>query len=99
MLDQVKTVQDLVKLNEEQVDEPIADQITKAILDKEPSVGIEVVKNILDALINFHEEGTEMYIKEDKAQFVAAWARDVAYLNTARVLLEDIQLWKPVGFP
>ena len=93
VFDNVKTPQDLVKLNEEKKEQTPADSITREILDLDPSTGLQVVKNILQALIDYHEKGADMFIESNEAQKSAVWARDLGYLTTARVVIEDIELW------
>ena len=99
MLDQVKTVQDLVNLNnqqpeqpEQQSDEAIVGSIIDTILDHEPSVGIQIANKILVALEQFHNEGVQLYIDKNEADIAAQWAFDAAKLKTAREAIRDIQL-------
>lgn len=105
MLDQVKTVQDLVELNNQQPEEqpeeqPIGDNVEDtarafidAILDEEPLVGITVCYSILRALEDFHNQGVALYIDQNKPDIAAQWAVDATKIQTAREAIKDIQLW------
>ena len=97
MLDQVKTVQDLIKLNEqneEKVHEKnVADNIVDQILDIEPAQGLYIVNEILKCLEDFHVQGVKMYAEEGKVDCVSAWSADAQLLRSARELIKDIQLW------
>ena len=81
MLDQVKTVQDLVELNNQQSEEPqeksaedIAAGFINSILEEEPVVGLAICANILRALEDFHNQGVNLYIEQNKADIAAQWA-------------------------
>lgn len=96
MLDQVKTVQDLINLNEkneEQTHEKnVADNIVDQILDIEPAQGLYIVNQILSCLEDFHTQGVKMYAEEGKTDAVAAWSADAQLLRSALELIKDIQL-------
>ena len=104
MLDQVKTVQDLVELNnhqpEQPEEQPIGDKVEEtargfinAILDEEPLVGITICHSILRALEDFHNHGVSIYIDQNKPEIAAQWAVDATKIQTAREAIKDIQLW------
>lgn len=99
MLDQIKTVQDLVELNNQQPEEPVqpeAEDIVagfiNSILDEEPAVGLAVCANILRALEDFHVQGVDLYVGKNNADIAAQWAYDLAHIKTAREAIKDIQL-------
>ena len=99
MLDQVKTVQDLINLNDQQPEEPvqpededIAAGFINSILDEEPAVGLAVCANILRALEDFHAQGVNLYIGKNNADVAAQWAHDLAHIKTAREAIKDIIL-------
>ena len=99
MLDQVKTVQDLVELNNQQLEEPvqpkaedIAAGLINALLDEEPAVGLAVCANILRALEDFHVQGVTLYVGKNDADAAAQWAHDLSHIKIAREAIKDIQL-------
>ena len=104
MLDQVKTVQDLVELNNQQPEQQHEEQpidnkaeetargFIDAILDEEPLVGITICHSILRALEDFHNHGVSIYIDQNKPEIAAQWAVDATKIQTAREAIKDIQL-------
>lgn len=98
MINDIKTVQDLIDLNnstpepEQPAEESAADKFYNEILDLEPSVGIEIAGRLLQALEEFHNQGVIMYIDENKADVAAQWAVDSAKLRIARQAISDISL-------
>ena len=103
MLDQVKTVQDLINLNDQQPEQPqeqpIGDNVEDtarafidAILDEEPLVGITICYSILRALEDFHNQGVVTYIDQNKPDIAAQWAADATKIQFAREAIKDIQL-------
>ena len=93
-INDIKTVSDLLNAQEESVPEDTnrVDELTKLILDEEPSVGIELACRIINALRDFHAKGIDMYIEEGKADHSAQWASDYTRLDAAHNLIKDIQL-------
>ena len=65
MLDQVKTVQDLINLNNT-TEEPVSvkDKILSEIMDQEPKMGLALTMDILEALKDFHMNAIEVLKKE-----------------------------------
>jgi len=96
MLNDIKTVQDLINLNEkneEQIHEQnVAENIVDQILDLEPKEGLRIVRDILKALEDFHNQGVELYIGDGKPNVAATWASDSTKLRIAIDTISDIKL-------
>ena len=94
----INNVSDLMRFQKETEakaeasNEDTISSIMNTILDYEPSVGHEICQGILHALIDFHENGVETYIKEEKPAYSAQWAADHAKLSTALDLVKEIVL-------
>ena len=97
MLDQVKTVQDLINLNntnEEQVhSNNIKEDIMSQILDQEPKMGLDLTMSILDALKDFHMNAIEVLKKEEDYDRALTWAYDLSAIKNAMDILSEIDLW------
>ena len=98
MLDQVKTVQDLIELNNTEPDpsevhqKNIQEDLVASILDEEPKVGLAIVKQILTALEDFHIGAIDVIKKEGDIDHIAKWGYDASKLNSAYQLISDIEL-------
>ena len=98
MLDQIKTVQDLINLNNTEPDPSevhqnnIQEDLIASILEEEPKVGLAIVKQILVALEDFHIGAIDVIKKEGNIDHIAKWAHDASKLNSAYELISDIEL-------
>ena len=100
MLDNIKTVQDLIELNDQQPEvqpeeSSVAELVRKhydEIIDLEPAVGIALCHKLLLALEDFHNQGVQMYIDKNQADIAAQWAFDAAKLKVAHESIQDISL-------
>ena len=100
MLDNIKTVQDLIELNDQQPEvqseesdfEGLVRQHYDAIIDLEPAVGIVLCHKLLLALEDFHNHGVQTYIDKNQADVAAQWAFDAAKLKVAHESIQDISL-------
>lgn len=98
MLDQVKTVKDLIEFNNtepspaEVHQNNIQEELVASILDEEPKVGLEIVKQILIALEDFHIGAIDVIKKEGDTDHLAKWGYDASKLNSAYQLISDIEL-------
>lgn len=101
MLDNIKTVQDLINLNDQQPEvqseeSSVAELVRKhydEIIDLEPAVGIALCHKLLCALQEFHNQGVQLYIDKNEADVAAQWAFDAAKIEIAKNAIEDISLW------
>ena len=96
MLDQVKTVQDLINLNntnEEQINvNNIKEDILSQIMDQEPKMGLALTMDILSALRDFHTNAIEVLKKEGDYERALTWAYDMSTINNAMELLSEVEL-------
>ena len=100
MLDNIKTVQDLINLNDQQSEiqseESGVDELVRqhfdTIVDLEPAVGISLCHKLLLALEDFHNHGVQTYIDKNQADVAAQWAFDAAKLRIAHQAIQDISL-------
>ena len=96
MLDQVKTVQDLINLNnttEEQVNvNNIKEEIMSQILDQEPKMGLQLTMDILNALKDFHANAIEVLKKEEDYERALTWTYDLSTITNAMELLSEVEL-------
>ena len=98
MLDQIKTVQDLINLNNTEPDPSevhqnnIQEDLVASILEEEPKVGLAIVKQILVALEDFHIGAIDVIKKEGNIDHIAKWAYDASKLTSAYELISDIDL-------
>lgn len=100
MLDNIKTVQDLIDLNDQQPEiqseESSVDELVRqhfnTIVDLEPAVGVSLCHKLLLALEDFHNHGVKLYIDKNDADIAAQWAFDAAKIRLAHQAIEDISL-------
>jgi hypothetical protein len=100
MLDNIKTVQDLINLNEQQPEvqseESSVEELVRKhfdeIIELEPAVGISLCHKLLCALHEFHNQGVGMYIDKNNADIAAQWAFDAAKIEVAKNAIRDISL-------
>ena len=97
MLDNINTVQDLIKLNEQNEEKThehnVAENIVDQILDIKPAEGLYIVSQILQCLEDYHIQGVKAYAEKGDVEAVAAWTADTELLKCARHLIKDIKLW------
>ena len=85
-LSNINTVQDLITSNKDL--EPGA-EILKLIWEEEPSVGLEIAKEIVINLQSLHEEVANSMM-EDKNTDSAFWMRDAVILNNVLKMLNEV---------
>ena len=88
----INTPSDLFKANQVVAEETVTDKLMDLILAEDPSVGLDIVRNVLVALRNFHDQGVEMYKEEGNAEAACVWYADAILLDRAAALIKDITL-------
>ncbi len=89
-INDINTVGDLINAQDRATDPK--DKILDLILAEEPEIGLDICCAIITALRDFHTQGIEHYIQENKADCVAQWALDYNKLDKALDLISDIAL-------
>ena len=90
-IDDINTVDDLINAQSKNVNDP-KDRIVEMILAEDPDFGLDICCAIITALREFHTQGINHYIEENKADCVAQWALDYSKLDKALDLISDIAL-------
>ena len=96
MLDNVKTVQDLIDLNntkEESIDPSrIKENILSQIMDQEPEMGIEIVMSLLSAIKDFHINVINTLKNKGEYNDALVWTYDMALVTNAMEILSEVEL-------
>lgn len=87
--DEINSVQDLVNKNEAT---DLKTDILKTVYREDPSLGMEIAKDIIESLANFHVDAVADYREKGMASESAIWAHDLALLKTASQLLDEVQV-------
>lgn len=87
--DEINSVQDLVNKNEST---DLKSDILETVYREDPSLGMEIVKDIVDSLANFHVDAVADYREKGMANECAVWAHDLALLKTVSQLLDEVQV-------
>ena len=87
--DEINSVQDLVNKNEST---DLKTDILKTVYREDPSLGMEIAKDIIESLANFHVDAVADYREKGMASESAIWAHDLALLKTASQLLDEVQV-------
>ena len=88
-ISEINTVQDLLKANEETSP---AETICKEIFKYDPSVGLEIVKEVLNELTEFHVEVANKKIDERENDTVAGWIKDATVLRLVKEMIDEVEL-------
>ena len=92
-LDQVNTPSDLMeennKLSEEQQTRL---RLLSEVIDQGPTVGLNMVKVIVEKLISFHQDGLKTKIEEENIEQILYWTTDLNTLQTVSNLLEKVEM-------
>ena len=90
-LDHIKTAQDLIDIQDLTKESCIADKLMSSILDEHPSVGLMIVKKLLDQLEAHHLEIAEV-LSESHQDLCPDWYYDAGKFHSALEAIKDIEL-------
>ena len=92
-LDQVNTPQDLLDENTKLSDEKQKRlELLKEVIDQGPTVGLNLVKIVIEKLISFHQDGLKTKIEEENIEQILYWTTDLNTLQTVSNLLEKVEM-------
>ena len=90
-LDDIKTVDDLLKQNEQTETERLAG-ILNTIIDEGPEVGLMLSTAIISKLAEWHEGAADDKMEENDAESAVLWAVDASKLQQAVSILKEIEI-------
>ena len=92
-LDQINTPQDLLKENNKLSDEKQKRlELLKEVIDQGPTVGLNLVKIVVEKLISFHQDGLKTKIEEEDIEQILYWTTDLNTLQQVSNLLEKVEM-------
>ena len=92
-LDQINTPSDLLKENNKLSDEKQKRlELLKEVIDQGPTVGLNLVKIVIEKLISFHQDGLKTKIEEENIEQILYWTTDLNHLQQVSNLLEKVEM-------
>ena len=92
-LDQVNTPSDLLdennKLSEEQQTRL---RLLSEVIDQGPTVGLNMVKVLIEKLISFHQDGLKTKIEKEELEQILYWTTDLTILQQVSTMLEKVEM-------
>ena len=91
--EEITNVSDLVKANEKpNPKEAIHEAITEAVGQEGPGLALEIAAEIVQKLINLHENVATDREEQGDVDGVVSWMMDARTLMTAKALLTSVEL-------
>lgn len=93
-LENINSVQDLINMNDKVGDsEELVETLTTPIYKEHPSVGRDVILDILENLQCLHDDMVQGYIEDNDAENAAIWQNDSLHITSAIAHIRNIQFW------
>ena len=92
-LDSVNTPADLEKENNKLSEEQQTRlRLLSEVIEQGPTVGLNLVKVVIEKLVTYHQEGLKEKVKEEDLEQILYWTTDLNTLQTVSTLLEKVEL-------